>query len=90
MCVSAHGIENVKTPVQIADPFPFATTDLPPIFVPVVEKQNGKLLRVGDKIMCVMIRDLYTLSHPENDRDVTERAQGYTPQDAVFMRQSLR
>ena len=28
----------------------------------------------------------YTLSHPENDRDVTERAQGYTLQDASFMR----
>ena len=26
----------------------------------------------------------YTLSHPENDRDVTERAQGYTLQDASF------
>ena len=31
---------------------------------------------------------VYTLSHPENDRDVTERAQGYTVQDASFMRQS--
>ena len=30
----------------------------------------------------------YTLSHPENDCDVTERAQGYTLQDASFMRQS--
>ena len=30
----------------------------------------------------------YTLSHPENDRDVTERAQGYTRQDASFMCQS--
>ena len=30
----------------------------------------------------------YTLSHPENDSDVTERAQGYTLQDASFMRQS--
>ena len=30
----------------------------------------------------------YTLSHPENNRDVTERAQGYTQQDASFMRQS--
>ena len=27
----------------------------------------------------------YTLSHPENDRDVIERAQGYTLQDASFM-----
>ena len=26
------------------------------------------------------------LSHPGNDRDVTERAQGYTLQDASFMR----
>ena len=32
--------------------------------------------------------DVYTLSHHENDRDVTERAQGYTLQDASFMRQS--
>ena len=30
----------------------------------------------------------YTLSHPENERDVTERAQGYMLQDASFMRQS--
>ena len=30
----------------------------------------------------------YTLSHPENDSDVTERAPGYTLQDASFMRQS--
>ena len=30
----------------------------------------------------------YTLSHPENDHDVTECAQGYTRQDASFMRQS--
>ena len=27
----------------------------------------------------------YTLSHPENDCDVTEHAQGYTLQDASFM-----
>ena len=31
---------------------------------------------------------VYTLSHPENDRDITERAQGYTLQGASFMRQS--
>ena len=31
----------------------------------------------------------YTLSHPGNDRDVIERAQGYTLQDAFFMRISL-
>ena len=30
----------------------------------------------------------YTLSHPENDRDFTERIQEYTLQDASFMRQS--
>ena len=30
----------------------------------------------------------YTLSHPENVRDVAERAQGYTLQDASFMHQS--
>ena len=30
----------------------------------------------------------YTLSHPENGCEVTERAQGYTLQDASFMRQS--
>ena len=30
----------------------------------------------------------YILSHLENDRDVTERAQGYPLQDASFMRQS--
>ena len=34
-------------------------------------------------------RDDYTLSHPENDRDVTQRAQGYTLQDASCMRQSF-
>ena len=34
------------------------------------------------------MRKDYTLSHPENDREVTERAQGYTMQDASFMRQS--
>ena len=28
----------------------------------------------------------YTLSHPENDRDVTDRVQEYTLQDASFMR----
>ena len=28
------------------------------------------------------------LSHPENDRDVTERVQEYTLQDASFMCQS--
>ena len=31
---------------------------------------------------------LYTLSHPENDRDITDRVQEYTLQDASFMRQS--
>ena len=31
---------------------------------------------------------IYTLSHTENDSDVTERAKGYTVQDASFMRQS--
>ena len=31
---------------------------------------------------------VYTLSHPENDRDVTERVQEYTLQYASFMRQS--
>ena len=36
-----------------------------------------------------VIQILYTLSHPENERDVTERAQGYTLQDASFMRQFL-
>ena len=30
----------------------------------------------------------YTLSHPENGRDATERARGYTLQDTSFMRQS--
>ena len=30
----------------------------------------------------------YTFSHPENDRDVTDRVQEYTLQDASFMRQS--
>ena len=29
--------------------------------------------------------DNCTLSHPENDRDVTELAQGYTLQDASFI-----
>ena len=34
-------------------------------------------------------RDIsYTLSHPENDRDVTDLVQEYTLQDAFFMRQS--
>ena len=32
---------------------------------------------------------MYTLSHPENDRDVTERAQGYMLQDASFMHQAV-
>ena len=31
---------------------------------------------------------LYTLSHPKNDRDVTERAQIYTLQNASIVRQS--
>ena len=35
-----------------------------------------------------LLNQYYTLSHPENDCDVTERAQGYTLQDASFMRQS--
>ena len=30
----------------------------------------------------------YTLSHPENDREVTDRVREYTLQDASFMRQS--
>ena len=30
------------------------------------------------------------MSHPENDSDITERAQGYTLQDTSFMRQSRR
>ena len=30
----------------------------------------------------------YIMSHPENDRDVTDRAKGYTLQDASFVRQS--
>ena len=30
----------------------------------------------------------YTLSYPENDRDITEHAHGYTLQDTSFMRQS--
>ena len=36
---------------------------------------------------------MYTLSHPENDRDVTERAQGYTLRDAsilVFLFERVR
>ena len=33
-------------------------------------------------------KTFYTLAHPENDGDVTERAQGCTPQGASFMRQS--
>ena len=32
-----------------------------------------------------MLHYSYTLSHHENDRDVTESAQGYTLQDASFM-----
>ena len=32
-------------------------------------------------LMCITLM-LYTLSHPENDRDVTERVQEYTMQDA--------
>ena len=32
---------------------------------------------------------VYTLSHPENDRDVTDRVQEYTLQDTSFMRQSV-
>ena len=35
-----------------------------------------------------MYVNVYTLSHPENDRDVTDRAKGYTLQDASFVRQS--
>ena len=35
-----------------------------------------------------LIKIVYTLSHPKNDCDVTERAQRYTLQDASFMRQS--
>ena len=40
---------------------------------------------------CVKFQSIlkhYTLSHPENNRDVTERAHGYTLQDTSFMRQS--
>ena len=39
-------------------------------------------------VICQIYTCIYTLSHPENDRDVTERAQGYTLQDASLMRQS--
>ena len=31
-----------------------------------------------------MWQQIYTLSHPENDRDITERVQEYTLQDASF------
>ena len=34
------------------------------------------------------LSSVYTLSHPENDRDVTERDKGNTLQDASFKRQS--
>ena len=43
------------------------------------------------KLIIVSVKEgesrLYTLSHPENDHDVTERVQEYTLQDASFMRQ---
>ena len=35
-----------------------------------------------------MLQVHYTLSHPENDRDVTDRVQEYTLQDASCLRQS--
>ena len=35
-------------------------------------------------------RSDYTLSHPENDRDVTERVQGYTLQNASFIMHQSR
>ena len=39
-------------------------------------------------LFIILNKAIYTLSHPENDRDVTERAKGNTLQDASFMRQS--
>ena len=36
-------------------------------------------------ILSPLAQQAYTLSHPENDRDATERAQGYTLQDASFI-----
>ena len=39
---------------------------------------------LGNLVMSVV----YTLSHPENVRDVTDRVQEYTLQDASFVRQS--
>ena len=38
---------------------------------------------------CVIPILNYTLSHPENDRDVTDRVQENMLQDAFFTRQSL-
>ena len=42
------------------------------------------IYRLETNLVC----QLYTLSHPDNDRDVTERFQEYTLQDASFMLQS--
>ena len=47
------------------------------------------LLRAAANAVSITIIFInYTLSHPENDRDVTERAQVYTLQDTSFIRQS--
>ena len=46
-------------------------------------QKEGKKHKVGRE--GCLHRWVYTLSHPKNDRDVTERAQGYTLQDASFM-----
>ena len=40
-------------------------------------------------LVCIVTKSgLYTLSHLENDRDVTQRVEGYTLQNASFVRQS--
>ena len=48
---------------------------------------NNQYISIGSARIRASIR-LYTLSHPRNDRDVTERAQWYTLQDASLMHQS--
>ena len=46
------------------------------------------MLAQGQKAGLLEFLFCYTLSHPENDRDVTDRVQEYTLQDTSFMRQS--
>ena len=50
---------------------------------------NGLIVKTEYQLIGQTVRHYYTLSHPKNDSDVTESVQGYTLQEASFVRQFL-